>query len=246
MAEENTTQEQEEVVRKRKRDYHLMLFIDNEKGEIAQMGISRVFIEIVAGILLGIILITSIGWGVSGAARRRAVAENAKLSASVDELTNQVSELTTANTELENKVTILSDTVNTKVEQENALQEETEDAHLPEGFPLSSSASMKTDEDDENTVIFSCAPGSNIISAGAGTVIEVIPDADHGNCIRIDHDNGYITEYYNSSTPLVKEGNSVIEGSILYVVEDGSDKLIYKVFLDGKAIDPMSIIRIDG
>lgn len=245
-AAETAPETQETPARKRKRDYHLMLFIDNEKGEIQQMGIGRLFIEIVAGIIAAILVVALVGWIANSAVKNKVKEENKTLATQVEELTAQVEELTAENSSLNDKITILSDTVNSKVEQENAQQKEVEEAHLPEGFPLSASASMKTDEEDANTILFSCSSGSNIISAGAGTIIEVIPDATYGNCVRIDHKNGYITEYYNSSTPLVREGDEVIEGSILYVVEDGSDTMAYRVSLDDKPIDPMDIIKIDG
>ena len=83
-------------------------------------------------------------------------------------------------------------------------------------------------------------------AAGDGVVLEVIPDVDYGYCIRIDHQNGYITEYYTSSTPLIKEGDSVLQGAILALVEGKNAKLIYKIYQDGKQIDPMEVIKIDG
>lgn len=250
MAEDNITKDaqntSETSKKKRKWNYHLMLFMDNDNGEIKQMGIGRTFVEVVAAIIAVIFIVAVIGWGVNSANRQKLVMENEQLTAKLEEMQTQINELTSENDALNSKVTVLSDTVITKVEKENAIQEENDAAHLPEGFPLSASASMVTDENDPMTIIFSCSAGANIISAGAGTVLEVIPDANYDFCVRIDHDNGYITEYYNASTPLVKEGDQVLEGSILYVVEDGKDKLAYKVTLDGKAIDPMSIIKIDG
>ena len=232
--------------RKRKRDYHLMLFIDNEKGEIQQMGIGRLFIEIVAGVLAVLLIMTTVGWCVNSSIRKRVQTENATLTEQAEQLQASVEELSATNDELSNKIVILSDTVNTKVVAETVQAKVDEEAHLPEGFPLSSSASMANDEENPNVVLFNCSSGANVISAGAGIVIEVVPNADYGNCVRVDHDNGYITEYYNSSTPVVREGDEVLEGSILYVVEEGSDKLAYKVIYEGKEIDPMSIIRIDG
>lgn len=238
MAEDNS--------RKRKRDYHLMLFIDNEKGEINQMGISRIFVEVLAAIVAVALIVSIVGWSVNSSAKKELTKTNKELSTRVEELTTQVGTLSATNEELNNKITILSDTVNTKVEQEVTQRKEDDTAHMPEGFPLSSSASMKNDENDNKIIVFTCSSGANIIAAGAGTVTSVLPDTEYGYCVQIDHENGYITEYYNPSTPLVKEGNQVLEGSILYVVEDGSDKMIYKMYHDGEQIDPMEVIKIDG
>jgi len=237
----------EENNNKKKRTvYHLMLFIDKADGGINQMGIGSWFIELVAGIIAALLILTIVGWSVNSHLRKDYKEQNAILTSQVESLTAQVDELTKENSDLSSKVTILSDTVNTKVEQETAAQEETDAAHYPEGFPLSASASMSTDADQPNTIIFSCNEGSSIISTGAGTVLEVVPDADYGYCIRIDHGNGYISEYKNASTPLIKEGDEVLQGAILSVVEGKDSKLIYKIYKDDKEIDPMTVIKIDG
>lgn len=238
--------ENEQSARKRKRDYHLMLFVDNEKGEIQQMGIGRIFIEVLAAVIVIILAVAIVGWSVNAGKRKTAEAEVASLTKQIEEMNVQIADLSAENSELSNKVTILSETVNTKVEKENSIQKESDAAHMPEGFPLSASASMSTDEEDPNTVRFTCSEGASIIAAGAGTVIETIPDNDYGYCVRIDHGNGYVSEYYGSAVPLVKNGDEVIQGSILAMVEGKDAKLAYKIFLDDKPVDPMTIIKIDG
>lgn len=242
MAEETTQKKK----RERKTEYHLMLFVDKKDGMIRQLGIESIIVEIVAAIIAIALIVTIVGWSVNSNKRKAAELSNETLTARVEELQNSVDTLTAENTELSNKVTILSDTVNIKVEQETAVQEEIETARYPEGFPLSTSASMREDEDNPNCVIFTCNAGSSIIATGAGTVLEVLPDPDYGYCIRIDHNNGYITEYYSSSTPLIKEGDEVLEGGILALVENNDSKLVYKMFLNDEQIDPMTVIKIDG
>ena len=49
-----------------------------------------------------------------------------------------------------------------------------------------------------------------------------------------------------SSTPLIKEGDSVLQGAILALVESKDTKLAYKMYQDGQQIDPMDVIKIDG
>lgn len=227
-------------------DFHLMVFVDNSDGGVHQMSIGRQMTEIILGILAGIILICAVGWGINSHFRKTYKNQRDVLAAQVEELSSQVADLSTERDELSNKVVILSDTVNSKVEQETAVQEEHEAAHYPEGFPLSASASMSTDADLPNTLIFTCNSGSSIISTGAGTVIEVLPDAEYGYCIRIDHGNDYVTEYYNGATPLIKEGDEVLQGAILSVVENNDSKLIYKIYKSGELVDPLEVIKIDG
>ena len=232
--------------KKQSHGFHMILFVDRKDGGVDQMGIGR-------GPVLGFLIVVAvciitcaIGWNVNSKARKAAEADNASLTAQIEELNNQITDLTNANNELSNKVTILSDTVNTKVEEQNAIKQEVDEAHFPGGFPLSSSASMTTDDDDPNTVFFTSNEGTSIIATGAGKVTEVIPDADYGYCIKIDHDNGYVTEYYLASAPLIKEGDEVLQGAILSLVENSNQKIAYKVYHDGQQIDPLTIIKIDG
>lgn len=231
----------------RRNAYHLILFVDNKKdGGVHQMGISRGVVQVLAGIIALALLVTIIGWKVNASKRQELQIEKDALTAQVEDLQAQVDTLTADNQALSDKVSILSETVTTKVEQETIAQKESDEAHFPQGFPLSASASMTTSEDDPKCLIFGCSEGSSIIAAGDGVVLEVIPDVDYGYCIRIDHQNGYITEYYTSSTPLIKEGDSVLQGAILALVEGKNAKLIYKIYQDGKQIDPMEVIKIDG
>lgn len=235
------------VQKKEKSTYHLILFIDNKKeGGVHQMGISRRVVQVVAAVIAVALIVTIVGWKVNSSAREKLQIESDKLSAQVEDLQSQVDTLTAENTALSDKVSILSNTVNTKVEQETIAQKESDEAHYPQGFPLSASASMTTSEDDPKCLIFGCSEGTSIISAGDGVVLEVLPDVDYGYCIRIDHQNGYITEYYTSSTPLIKEGDAVLQGAILALVEGKNAKLAYKIYQDDKEIDPMEVIKIDG
>ncbi len=243
---ENTDDQDKKKVKNR-REYHLMLFIDNKKdGGVHQMGINSILIEIIGIVIAVALLTTIIGWGVNSHIRQNVTAERDALAAQVEDLSAQVEALTSENATLADKVTILSNTVNTKVELETAAQEESDAAHYPQGFPLSSSASMTTSEDDPKCLIFSCSEGTSVISAGDGVVLEVLPDTDYGYCIRIDHQNGYISEYYLSATPLIKEGDAVLQGAILALVESKDSKLAYKIYKDGDQIDPMEVIKIDG
>lgn len=169
--------------------------------------------------------------------------------------------------ELEGKVSILSETVNQKVEAEQALELEAEEERLPKGFPLSGTAQLKTgeeaaDTDDEDTdeedspqmhanaerkeIIFNAAEGINAIASGAGTVISVDADADYGNIVSIDHGNGYISIYRNGGNPVVKVGNQISRGDILYVVGSDNTELGYSISQDSAYMNPLDIIEING
>ncbi len=231
----------------KKNNWHLMLFVDNKKqGGVHQMGINRGVVEVLAIIIAAALIITGAGWFYNSSAKNTLNNENESLKQQVESLSSDVERLSAENTALSDKVSILSNTVNTKVELETAAQKESDQAHYPSGFPLSSSASMTTSEDDPNCLIFTCNEGTSIIATGDGTVLEVLPDTDYGHCIRIDHENGYVTEYYMASAPLIREGDAVLQGAILSLVESNKSKVAYKIFLDGKETDPQGVISIDG
>ena len=163
--------------------------------------------------------------------------------------------------QLEATISVLSDTVNQKVEAEQALEAEIAEEHIPKGFPMNGTAQIKedgeTDDDGDDAsemhadaerkeVIFTAAAGTNVITSGAGTVLSVSEDADYGNLISIDHGNGYVSMYRNGGSPMVKEGNEVIRGAILYVIDDENTDTGYSIRKDDTYVDPMELIEING
>ena len=106
-------------------------------------------------------------------------------------------------------------------------------------------------ESDEETTgnpitIFTASSGSNIVASGSGTVTSITADSKYGNCITIDHGNGYVSIYRNSGDVLVPEGKEVAQGDILIVVSDDNTTLGYQIQLDGEYIDPETMIEISG
>lgn len=182
------------------------------------------------------------------------------------QLKDENEKLEVEKSELEGKVSILSETVNQKVEVEQALAEKAEEEHLPKGFPLSGTAQLKTEEtatdtddrededatpelyanDERKEAIFNAAEGINVIASGSGTVISVDVDVNYGNVVSIDHGNGYISIYRNGGNPVVKVGNEVARGAILYVVGEDNMELGYSISEDGDYIDPLEMIEING
>ena len=169
---------------------------------------------------------------------------------------------------LEEKISILSDTVNQKVEAEQAMEAEIQEEHIPKGFPMSGTAQIKaegdgetedgTDGEDENAaqkmranaerkeVIFTAAEGTNVIASGAGVVLLVNEDAEYGNMVTIDHGNGYVSAYRNGGSPMVKEGSEVARGAILYVTDEKNMDTGYSIRKDDAYVDPMELIEING
>ena len=88
--------------------------------------------------------------------------------------------------------------------------------------------------------------GAKIVAADSGTVILSKHYGSYGNCVMIDHNNGYVTLYahMNALSPL-KVGDTVIKGqtTVGYVGQSGrvnGPHLHFEVIKNGVYIDPMT------
>lgn len=237
----------------KKLNYTLMLFIDSKDGQSRQLGIGSVLVESVLMIILAVIIVLLI-FCIMGKNRIDDLEAEAEAHReSIENLTAENQKLTEENTdlialreELSDKVVILSDTINQKVEEEEALEQERAQAHMPVGFPMSSSASLEETGGDEPMVKLNGASGNSIIAAADGTVASITTDSSYLHCIKIDHGNGYNTIYRNDGDVMIKEGDEVVRGAILFVIGEGNTELGYQITYDEKYIDPMDLINIDG
>ena len=221
--------------RKRRINYMLMLFMDSKEGRIRQMGFGPVLVESLAVICYqNDKQITAL------------IAETEQQQQDIEELTEENADLISLREELTDKVIILSDTINQKVEEEEALAQEKAQAHMPVGFPMSSSASLEEAEGDNLMVKLNGSEGSSVIASADGTIISITTDSGYLHCIRIDHGNGYNSIYRNDGDVMVKEGDEVVRGAILYVIGEDNTELGYQIMYEEKYIDPMGLINIDG
>ena len=71
-----------------------------------------------------------------------------------------------------------------------------------------------------------------------------------GLTILIDHGNGYETRYSHCSNLLVSEGDTVVQGQIIATMgATGRATGVhcdFRVYLDGTAIDPMTVLDPPG
>lgn len=248
MEENQSVHEQEVKAEKQKRPekFHLMLFVDGKQGAIKQMGISQRAMEVIFLIGIAVFGVLVAGWIISGQIASKATLEKAVSEETVRVLNEKVSELELQNAELNNKITVLSDTLNAKVEKENEMQKEEVKAHTPNGFPLSASATMETKDDNPNMLLFKASKDTNVLATGAGSVAEIATAAEYEVKLTIDHGNGYKTVYYNNGNPMVKEGDQVIAGSALFVVGEGNEEVGYQIFLEDEELNPIDLLEIDG
>lgn len=148
--------------------------------------------------------------------------------------------------ELNNKLEIMSDTIN----QQNAEVEEL--TALLEGYtnptllPLTGAATIEVSEELEPMCIFNAADGALVVATASGTVTELVEETDYGYRIVIDHGNGYVTVYRNQGEPTVKAGDEVRQGATLFVIEATNTKLEYQISRDGVYVNPMEVMQISG
>ena len=71
-------------------------------------------------------------------------------------------------------------------------------------------------------------------------------DETYGTKIVVDHGNGYSSVYRNNGTALVKTGEELGKGYILFTIGEENQELGYQIMKDEEYIDPMLIIDING
>ncbi len=232
---------------KKRAGYYLMVFADSQKtGHVRQMGFSGTFVNIVIVILAAIIIISVTGFSVNHKKVEELSYELVEKDAIIASLQGEKTDLVDIREELTEKVTILSDTINQKVEEEEALAEEDAKAHMPQMFPVSSSAQIEQKEDEEKLIELTCSEGSAVVASGAGTVVSVTTDTGYSYSVKVNHGNGYVSTYRNDGDVMVREGDEVVGGAIIYVIGEDNTKLGYQIQYDEKYIDPMELISIDG
>lgn len=165
----------------------------------------------------------------------------------IAELDEQKKELEIQVDTLQQHVQILSDTVNEKVQSEAALTAQIENQSTPTEFPLTGSASMEESVDGDNPIcVFTASEGTTVVASASGTVTAINDDEEYGHCIIIDHGNGYMTVYRNKGDANVKLGDSVVQGTTLYIITKDNTKLGYQMMQDGQYINPVDMLAING
>lgn len=147
---------------------------------------------------------------------------------------------------LNNKLGILSETINQNVEEMELLKEEVSSYVTPTLLPLTGSASIEVSEELGPMCTFRAGDGALIVTTAAGVVSELVKDPDLGYRVVLDHGNGYVTIYYNQGEPMVNVGDNVRQGTTLFVVEAINTQLIYQIAIDGVFVNPLEVMQISG
>lgn len=147
---------------------------------------------------------------------------------------------------LNDKVQILSNTVNEKTQSEAELAGQIERQSMPTEYPLTGSASMKEAEEGEPMCVFQASVGTMVVATASGKVLAVNEDTDYGHNIWIDHGNGYITIYRNKGDTTIKQGETVVQGATLFIIGEDNTQLGYQMMKDNEYINPMDMLEING
>ena len=161
------------------------------------------------------------------------------------ELEDQIVGLNEEISSLNGKIRILSETVSQQVETEGELSGQLEKRFLPTRLPVSERASIDNVTEDL-ICIFTAAVGSMVVATADGTVTVVSEDPEYGHNVWIDHGNGYTTIYRNQGEVKVKQGETVTQGTTLFIITDESGKLGYQMMQDGAYVNPMDMLEISG
>lgn len=231
---------------KRRNRFALLLVTEKNDGTMKQHTISPALVEVAVAVLFMIAVAVICKFIYDGITIKEARQEIVNQIITINNLTDENEALSVENSTLSNKVTVLSEAVSMKVATEDAISQEMVENAIPKGFPLSGSATMKEVEEGEPMLIFTAVQGVNVVTSGTGTVVSVSADEQYGNRIIIDHGNGYQSIYRNGGTALVKNGEELGKGYILFSIGEENQELGYQIMKDDEYIDPMLVIDING
>lgn len=198
-----------------------------------------IFLCVLIGSLAGVVL-----YGSSFMSKVQSGAQ--KLQETITDLTDENELLKSENAQLEEKVAILSETINQKVMAEQELEAKRVEESQPTEFPLTGSVTVEEAEEPEPICIFTATEGTTVIAAATGTVTAIEDDADYGKRVIVDHGNGYQTIYRNQGDVKVKVDEEITRGTTIFVISNDNTKVGYQVTKDGAFISPMDVIEING
>ena len=215
--------------------------------------VAVVAVCIMLGMFIGCFLYENKVWEVAN----QRIAEQMDLvsqkEAEIDELEAQIAELNAKIEEnriqeerLNEKIALLSETLTQKSAEADLLNIRLEQQALPTEFPLNGTAGVEEVLEGDPIYIFTVAEKTMVIAAASGTVIGINEDAEYGHNVWVDHGNGYITIYRNQGDVQVKLGDTVVKGTVIYMIGSDNTKFGYQIMKDREYIDPAEILSIKG
>ena len=96
-----------------------------------------------------------------------------------------------------------------------------------------------------------CENGSNIKSAGSGTVKSIVDDANYGRIITVEHSGGITVKYCGMGSVNVKENDKVAAGDVIGTSGDvpcecaDNPHIHIEVLLDGNVTSPLAALGLE-
>jgi len=232
---------------KRRITNHVIITSDDSTGATHRISynpkvllIVTIILSVVVGGLIGVIYFEKQQISLEKDTIKERDAEIAALNTTNNDLTVEIESLN-------NKIRILSDTVTTKTESEAELIEALSGQWIPDDFPLTGSATILDSSDAEDPmIVLESTDGATVVATAAGVVEDIADDAEFGNIVVVDHQNGYKTYYRNKGQVMIKKGDDVVSGTTLFIIGSNNERLCYQISLDGEYLDPMNMIDING
>ena len=235
-------------MKKEKVRYHVLFVSDKDKEAVrfsVSLGVLVTFFMAVVFVTIAALAYCFILTGELDQSNTAAL----HLMAQVDELAEQNAAMLVENEELQEKVEILSDTVNGKVQKEQEREAEIAKSYVPTGFPMKGTASYsesETEFDGNPIAVFHASQGTSAIATANGEVASIAGDDVAGYIVMVDHGNGYYSVYRNDTKPKVKEGDAVTNMTVIFDMEAGHETLGYQIIENDQFIDPLSLMETYG
>lgn len=242
---------------KHQNDHVIIVTSDAEDANVKQFRIKSWLLQtviivtcIIVGAVLGYIFYEQKIWAVANRKieEQKAIVEEKEIQ--IGELETRLVDLQTEKDaeiqSLNDKINILSETVNQKTANEEALTKQIQEQFIPNDYPLTGSATMEEKTEGAPICIFTASEGITVVATASGTVTAINEDSEYGNSVWIDHGNGYFTIYRNQGKVNVKLGDTVAQGTTIYVITAGNQKFAYQMTKDGAYINPMDMMSISG
>jgi len=150
--------------------------------------------------------------------------------------------------ELENTLREAKNTIETARKKSDNAEKKSVQAAIPSVMPVKKATSVPEYQDEEGKqyIQFLVEEGTRIYATADGTVKSLTKDEKYGYFLRIDHGNGYESEYILKAKPRFSVDDKVSRGNTLFVVGLDVTTLSYRIYYDDKIINPMDVIKIDG
>lgn len=242
---------------KQKKNHVVIVTSDAEDAKVKQFQIRSWLLWLV---IITVCIVIGVGFGyllyedqIWNAANQKIAEHQAnvkqmeqKLQQQQNEAADEAKRCEEAIVKLEKDYELLTSTVTLQKEEIEQLRAEIDTLYNPILLPVTGAATIEENSEEEPLCIFNASEGALVVATASGTVKEVIEDPEQGYKVAIDHGNGYVTVYRNTDAPKVKQGDEVMQGMTIYVIDRSSLKLGYQIIKDGIFVNPMDIIEIDG